>query len=420
MAKKKKGKKKKNNFIQRMVLRRRKMKKKKKRRKSRGFGKVILLLILLVAGVLFLKRNSLILMFKGYSGEDRKVILEMDKEDIKDYIDYDGVIDLSKWNKYDNQKHYYDYDYYEKVAYNNEEENVIEYVDSYYKQKVALEELGYTRDYCRSQMKTFNADDFEYIAEKGIDYNTALPYLEVNGAQAQDLNKYIKSKKEPKEAVISITYDFIDSQNKTDYDYLINEPDNLDILVKTGFVLSSNYEPKDLVAVDLWRDSESTNIKLRKVAAQNLEKMAEDAEKEDLYLGIRSGYRSYEDQEKVYNEYISLYGYDYATTMVAVPGSSEHQLGYGVDITSLSVINEEIGTFGDTAEYLWVMKNAHKYGFILRYPEDKTELTGTMNEPWHFRYVGKDIATECYKNNWTLEEYVQKHGFSTTLIKLEE
>lgn len=420
MAKKKKGKKKKNNFIQRMVLRRRKMKKKKKRNKSRGFGKVILLLILLIAGVLFLKRNSLILMFKGYSGEDRKVILEMDKEDIKDYIDYDGVIDLSKWNKYDNQKHYYDYDYYEKVAYNNEEENVIEYVDSYYKQKETLEGLGYSRDYCRTQMKTFNADDFEYIAEKGIDYNTALPYLEVNGAQAQDLNKYIKSQKEPKEAVISITYDFIDSQNNTDYDYLINEPDNLDILVKTGFVLSSNYEPKDLVTVDVWRDSESTNIKLRKVAAQNLEKMAEEAEKEDLYLGIRSGYRSYEDQEKVYNEYISLYGYDYAITMVAVPGSSEHQLGYGVDITSLSVINEEVETFGDTAEYLWVIKNAHKYGFILRYPEDKTELTGTMNEPWHFRYVGKDIATECYKNNWTLEEYVQKHGFNTTLTKLEE
>ncbi|MDO4467440.1 MAG: M15 family metallopeptidase [Bacillota bacterium] len=344
----------------------------------------------------------------------------MNREDIKDYLDYEEIIDLSKWNEYENQGHYYDYVLYEEVAYDKDLGSVIDYVDYYYEQREALESLGYSRSYCRSQMETFSANDFEYLVGKGIDYDTAMPYLEIKGCQIQDLSKYIKSKKDPEQAILSITYDFIDSRYSTDYSYLIVNPDHYDTLVKTGFMLPEDYEPDDLVEVDLWRDASSTNVELRQEAAQELERMALDAEEEDLYLGIRSGYRSYKDQSSVYNEYMNMYGYDYASTLVAVPGSSEHQLGYGVDITSLSVINEEIETFGDTPEFLWVMENAHKYGFILRYPEDKTELTGTMNEPWHFRYVGKDIAEECYKKNWTLEEYIQAHGFSTTLTRIEE
>ena len=90
-----------------------------------------------------------------------------------------------------------------------------------------------------------------------------------------------------------------------------------------------------------------------------------------------------------------------------------------MDLTSQSVEDGQDFVFGDSDEYQWVIKHAHEYGFILRYPEDKTELTGTANEPWHFRYVGKEIATEIYENDWTLEEYILEHGFSYTL-KIKE
>ena len=75
--------------------------------------------------------------------------------------------------------------------------------------------------------------------------------------------------------------------------------------------------------------------------------------------------------------------------------------------------------FGNTPEYQWVINHAHEYGFILRYPKDKTNITGTANEPWHFRYVGKKAAREMYEKNLTLEEYTLKHGFSYPVTLLE-
>ena len=75
--------------------------------------------------------------------------------------------------------------------------------------------------------------------------------------------------------------------------------------------------------------------------------------------------------------------------------------------------------FGDTPEYKWVIENAHHYGYILRYPQNKSHITGTTNEPWHFRYVGQKAAKIIYENNWTLEDYVLHYGLSssTTLQK---
>lgn len=104
---------------------------------------------------------------------------------------------------------------------------------------------------------------------------------------------------------------------------------------------------------------------------------------------------------------------------MALPGTSEHQLGLGMDITSQSVMNGTKRVFGDTDEYLWCKENAYKYGLILRYPQNKTDITGITNEPWHFRYVGKKIAKEIYEKNWTLEEYISTYGFTYDLSLIE-
>ncbi len=143
-----------------------------------------------------------------------------------------------------------------------------------------------------------------------------------------------------------------------------------------------------------------------------MESMYKDAKKQGLILAVNSAYRPYNEQQQVYDEYMATYGVQTAVKMVAESRCSEHQLGLSVDLTSQSVMDGTYAVFGNTLEYQCVVKNAHKYGFILRYPENKTNITGTANEPWHFHCVGTEAATEMYHKNLCLEEYTLQHGFS--------
>jgi D-alanyl-D-alanine carboxypeptidase len=133
--------------------------------------------------------------------------------------------------------------------------------------------------------------------------------------------------------------------------------------------------------------------------------MIKDAKKEGMYLLLNSGYRSYEEQEKIYQETEQKYGGAYAAEYVATPGASEHQTGLGIDMTSQSVVDKQRLVFGDTTEYKWVVENCAKYGFIVRFTEGTDGITGISHEPWHLRYVGKKVAKEIKDQNWTLEEY---------------
>ena len=131
--------------------------------------------------------------------------------------------------------------------------------------------------------------------------------------------------------------------------------------------------------------------------------MHEDASKEDIYLMINLGYRSYDDQEALYNKYEKTYGTYEADKLTARPGFSEHQSGLALDIFEIN--NSNYSTFKNTPACKWLKENAYKYGFILRYTEDTEKITGFSSEDWHYRYVGKNIAKLIYDNNITLEEY---------------
>lgn len=120
-----------------------------------------------------------------------------------------------------------------------------------------------------------------------------------------------------------------------------------------------------------------------------------------IKLKIISGFRSYEYQEKIYNQYVKEYGEEKTNKFSARPGNSEHQTGFALDIC------EDSDKFINTKEEIWLRKNAHKYGFIIRYPKGKEEITGYKYEPWHIRYVGKKHAKNIYENNLTLEEYLE-------------
>ena len=138
---------------------------------------------------------------------------------------------------------------------------------------------------------------------------------------------------------------------------------------------------------------------MEKVAADSFKKMSDAAKKEGLKIYNVSGYRSYDTQEYLYNNYVSRDGKEKADTYSARAGTSEHQTGLATDINSVS------SKFENTKEFKWLKDNAHKYGFILRYPKGKEHITGYMYEPWHYRYVGKDVAKIIYENDFTYEEY---------------
>lgn len=128
-------------------------------------------------------------------------------------------------------------------------------------------------------------------------------------------------------------------------------------------------------------------------------RMRSAAAKDGVNLYIVSGYRSYDTQKRIYNNYVAKDGKALADTYSARPGTSEHQTGLAMDLNSLS------SSFGNTREGKWLEKNCHKYGFIIRYPKGKQNVTGYVYEPWHVRYIGVEKATKIYKSGLCLEEY---------------
>lgn len=122
--------------------------------------------------------------------------------------------------------------------------------------------------------------------------------------------------------------------------------------------------------------------------------------KDGVKLNIASGFRSYDYQEQVYNEYVKKYGEEKTNTFSAKPGHSEHQSGLALDIC------EDSDKFINTKEDKWLQENAHKFGFIIRYPKSKEYITGYKYEPWHIRYVGKKHAQRICDKKLTLEEYL--------------
>lgn len=180
-------------------------------------------------------------------------------------------------------------------------------------------------------------------------------------------------------------------------------------LVNEEHPLDTSYAPAQLTEVESERSVDSR-------IADALERMLSDAQEEGLSMYVASAYRSYEDQRTVFNAtmqdwinqgYTPLNAYDETKKSVAVPGTSEHATGLSVDIIA-SDYEALDDAQGDTAEQQWLMEHCWDYGFILRYPQDKADITGIIYEPWHYRYVGEEAAKEMHEKDLTLEEYLEQ------------
>ncbi|MUK89832.1 carboxypeptidase [Ornithinibacillus sp. L9] len=179
-------------------------------------------------------------------------------------------------------------------------------------------------------------------------------------------------------------------------------------LVNKKHALPADYIPDDLVVPDVRFTFVEDNPKkqMRKIAANALEELFAAIDEEDLDLFAQSGYRSYETQDNLYTSYVTTYGEEEANMFSAKPGESEHQSGLSMDVTSPDVDYRLITDFGDTEEGKWLQQNAADYGFIIRYPLGKEEITEYQYEPWHLRYVGIQAAKEIMEQGITLEEYL--------------
>ena len=166
------------------------------------------------------------------------------------------------------------------------------------------------------------------------------------------------------------------------------------VIANKTYSLPSNFAPNNLVTINGY-------IKVVDYVKDAFLSLSSDAKAIGLNIYASSGYRSYSNQKYIYENYVSMDGKENADRYSARAGYSEHQTGLAIDVNTIDM------TFDNTSESVWLRENAYKYGFIIRYPKGKEEITGYMYEPWHIRYVGKELSNKLYKDGSyiTLEEY---------------
>jgi D-alanyl-D-alanine carboxypeptidase len=205
-----------------------------------------------------------------------------------------------------------------------------------------------------------------------------------------------------------------DNFNKQQFS--ITDPSSLWVIVNKQHPLNPvTYAPSDLrfptVAL---RVAGATEMQMRDPAASALEQMFAGAKTAGYALMVSTAYRGYDYQKTLYDGYVGSHGQAAADQESARPGYSEHQTGLAVDIRAASDQCSLEACFGTMPEGKWLSANAYRYGFILRYPADKTSVTGYEYEPWHFRYVGTSLASEMHTHHSeTLEEFFHVSGGTT-------
>lgn len=200
---------------------------------------------------------------------------------------------------------------------------------------------------------------------------------------------------------------------------LVPDPASITALVNKEYALPRDYVPADLVEpnVAFIFEEKSEKRLMRAEAARALEEMFNAAKEDGIYLAGVSGYRSYETQEWLFNYYVDIQGEETARRYSAEPGHSEHQTGLVMDVSGSTGYCAADDCFAGTPEAEWLAENSWKYGFIIRYPEGKESITGYAYEPWHVRYIGKELAADVFASGLTLEEYFAQAQTASTPAK---
>lgn len=226
-------------------------------------------------------------------------------------------------------------------------------------------------------------------------------YFSYDFAKLENYDRYIQYSDETGEDELETILYINLNLDKPDYEYTELVKDfSIDMLINKHRNLGEDFVPEDLTTIPSEYAAED-DFECSRLALNAFIEMNNAATKEGYSLIINSAYRSYQDQVDLVELYRRSYGDSYVEKYVALPGFSEHQTGLAFDIGS-----RRSNIFANSKEYVWMKDNAYKYGFVMRYDERYQDLTEFRKEPWHYRYVGKDIAKYIYEhNNMSLEEY---------------
>ena len=183
--------------------------------------------------------------------------------------------------------------------------------------------------------------------------------------------------------------------------------ESVTVLVNKNHPLPADYVPNNLVTP--YVNSTSDVIQVNQLAEDALRKMLKAAEKAKVNVILNAGYISYATQNDYYEDRVSLVGQAEASKLMPAAGFNEHQTGLAFDFTDSSETVLNTVEFGDTDAGKWLYENAYYYGFILRYPKGKEDITGYEYQPWHYRYVGEDVANAMHEidPDLTMEEYFE-------------
>lgn len=265
-------------------------------------------------------------------------------------------------------------------------------------EKDFLSDLGYSKSEIKAIRDNLNDEEISKIDKK---YENLSDYVKVKYFHIENIDRYDalkdKSDYEVSEIIMRVNTDL-------DHDYYtdiktVKDPDDPLVLVNKYHALPNDYEPTDLISV-------GSNQTMKREAGEAFLKMLDDIHNEGMELWAASGYRSISYQRDLYNGYVANYGVSQTDTFSARAGHSEHHTGLAIDVTQDGRVEKD---FEETAQFQWLQENAHKYGFIMRYPNDKIYMTGYDYEPWHYRYVGVEIATLIKNEGITYEEYCVKY-----------
>ena len=265
-----------------------------------------------------------------------------------------------------------------KLGYNKEEIETIESLD-----------LNKQEDILKRE---YDSNIVELLNEKYFIYDNLDRYM-----------NYIKLN--PKEDLKDVVTLVNVNRDRPYYENMYKTNTSLEtlMLVNKYYKLDKDFKFEDIVEVSN-RHCYGTQY-LKEDVYDKFKEMFNAAKKEDLTIIINSSYRDYDYQEELWNRYSNLNGDEWADSYAARAGSSEHQTGLAIDVTTYNV--KEQGDFEETEEFKWMQENAYKYGFILRYPKGKENITGYSYESWHYRYVGEKVAEEIHNLDITFDEYYE-------------
>ena len=282
------------------------------------------------------------------------------------------------------------------------------YNDFQYKQtnEYKLIEKGYSEEDTKTILEKLSNDKISSILETEKNDNIVNLVKEKYFLE-KNLDRYLSYLEEEEDtsfsdvvAIVNVHADSRWYEEEFQVDTSLNEL----MMVNKFYTLDETYTPENLVTIPLtYAYGNEGDNQILDYAYEKFLDMWQAANDEGYYLMVNSSYRNYEEQQQTYDNLKNTVGERKADEIAARLGHSEHQTGLVVDMTSKN--SPYSNEFADSEEYKWLKEHAHEFGFIERYPEGKTYLTGYNPESWHWRYVGVEAATTMYEENITYDEY---------------